>query len=313
MQSFRPPLSLILGLIFVSFVPLSNGGATLAEDTTSAQRTKAPVPKVAPSEEKFQTLLRKLLQRQGYTVGALTADGRLNICEGRNKKVLNLDNLRRRFRSDTSEAAFRDTLQSLLVNDAIPAAWKDAKDCLFLELQGEDYVAESCIQRSPCKGLRLFVACSLDKGHKLSLVTNEQLKAWGVTGETVFAQAATNMDKLLAQAKLEPLDDKLNRTIRFLDINSNLKASLVTSPGFKNKIKAQLGWPVYVVIPCADFIYITADKNQVNRLGAVVLKEYANSPSPLSQEIFLISDQGIKAYGSYHRKTTERKRSRSST
>ena len=167
---------------------------------------------MAQSEEKFQTLLRKLLQRQGYSVGTATSDGRLNIYEGRNKKVLNLDNLRRRFGNDTSEAAFRETLQRLLANDAIPVAWKDAKDRLFLELQGEDYVAESCIQRSPYKGLRLFIACSFDKLYKLSLVTNDQPKAWGVTRESVFAQAATNMDKLLAQAKLEPLDDKLNKT-----------------------------------------------------------------------------------------------------
>ncbi|MBU6451518.1 MAG: hypothetical protein KGS72_07055 [Cyanobacteria bacterium REEB67] len=90
-------------------------------------------------------------------------------------------------------------------------------------------------QRSPYKGLRLFIACSFDKLYKLSLVTNDQPQAWGVTRESVFAQTATNMDKLLAQAKLEPLDDKLNKTIRFLDINSNLKASLVKVLGLKRK------------------------------------------------------------------------------
>ncbi|CAN5550256.1 hypothetical protein BH11CYA1_BH11CYA1_43990 [soil metagenome] len=246
------------------------------------------------SEENFRKLIKNLIQQNGCKIEGYDTEDRVRISRNGDQGLLYLDNLRRQYKSGSSEAELGKTLQTLFTEPKLPPAWSAAKDLLFLQLQGDDFVAETCIKRPVCIGLQQFVVYSSADGAQLTLVTDQQIKDWAVTNDLAFAQAKSNMDQLLIKAKLGLIKSDVKDNLGYFELDSNLKASLIMSSKLKDIVKDKLGWPVYVAIPCADFIYITADKKLASRMGATISKEYRNSPQPLSREIFLISDQGIK-------------------
>lgn len=77
----------------------------------------------------------------------------------------------------------------------------------------------------------------------------------------------------------------------------SFKASMILSPNFREFISPDLGWPVFVVAPCRDFIYILPHEHKefLGRLGRVVIDEYNNSGYPITKDVLEISDNGIKA------------------
>lgn len=62
------------------------------------------------------------------------------------------------------------------------------------------------------------------------------------------------------------------------------KASFILSPAFREPVIPAPGWPVYVIIPCRDFVYLISERerNILGRLGSVVIKKYRNSGNPLT-------------------------------
>jgi hypothetical protein len=86
-----------------------------------------------------------------------------------------------------------------------------------------------------------------------------------------------------------------------IPIDSALKASLIFAPAFRRFVEADVGWPVLVVIPCRDFIYLLAEQDQalLGRMGGVVQKEFRESGYPITTEVLRLSDQGIEAIGKF--------------
>jgi hypothetical protein len=62
-------------------------------------------------------------------------------------------------------------------------------------------------------------------------------------------------------------------------LDSALKASFIFAPGFKRFVEADLGWPLLVVIPCRDFIYIISQEDDalLSAMGIVVQREFRES------------------------------------
>jgi hypothetical protein len=84
-------------------------------------------------------------------------------------------------------------------------------------------------------------------------------------------------------------------------INSVFKASTIFASNFKEFASKKFEWPVLAVIPCRDFIYILSEKDKalLNRMGAVVQREYRKSGYPITTEVLRVSDEGIRAIGSF--------------
>ena len=82
---------------------------------------------------------------------------------------------------------------------------------------------------------------------------------------------------------------------------TEFKASLVLSAGFRSLVEPTHGWPVLVVLPCRDFAYVVRCDNQefVGRLGQVVVDEYNQSGYPITKDVLQVSDDGIKAIGTF--------------
>ena len=79
------------------------------------------------------------------------------------------------------------------------------------------------------------------------------------------------------------------------------KASLILSPAFRELVSPTLGWPVYVVVPSRDFAFVIRreDRDFLDRLGHVVVREYDNSGYSITTDVLEVSDDGIKAIGSF--------------
>jgi hypothetical protein len=78
------------------------------------------------------------------------------------------------------------------------------------------------------------------------------------------------------------------------------KASLLLAPALRERIEDVIGWPVLAVAPDHDFVYLwnASRRDLITGMGAVVTREHARAPHPLSTEIFQIGDS-VQAIGAY--------------
>jgi hypothetical protein len=133
----------------------------------------------------------------------------------------------------------------------------------------------------------------------MTWVSPSMAEEWGQTKEAIFAAAAANMRWLLADASITFLsfeDHKLGMLNTAYDV---FKAALVLSPRLKDLAEPVLGWPLFVVMPCRDFVYLIPHKDQ-DVLGRV-MEEYNESAYPLCTELFELTDAGLRAIGKFRR------------
>jgi hypothetical protein len=124
---------------------------------------------------------------------------------------------------------------------------------------------------------------------------------WGVSVEAACAAASTNQDRLLDGIELETSSgrDRLD-TLGMIPVDSPYKASTIFAAAFKQLVQPVLGWPVLVVLPCRDFVYVIAsDSPLIHKLGTVVVQEFKDSGYPITTEVLQVSDEGIEALGKF--------------
>ena len=92
-------------------------------------------------------------------------------------------------------------------------------------------------------------------------------------------------------------------TVRLGFFNTQLpfKSPLLLAPNLKSHVADVIGWPLYAVVPDRDFVYIWSGEHAdfAERVGGVVLEQYAASPYPLTTEVFEIGDAGMIAIGTF--------------
>ena len=79
------------------------------------------------------------------------------------------------------------------------------------------------------------------------------------------------------------------------------KASLILSPAFRDLVSPTHGWPVNVVAPCRDFVYVIREDNRelLGRIGRVVVEEYRKASYRITKDVLQITDEGVTAIGTY--------------
>ena len=147
---------------------------------------------------------------------------------------------------------------------------------------------------------QVFVYTPID-GSRIAWINESMLDDWGVTREQVVQQAEENMAAIVADTKLEIGEIDSDKLGLISTEETPFKASLILSPAFRNLVSPTHGWPVYVVVPCRDFAYVIRDDNRelLGRLGRVVIDEYRKSGHPITKDVLQVSDDGIKAIGTY--------------
>lgn len=277
------------------FVPV----VTLVFAIGCVEATPMPTSANPTADELFQIELAN--RNLSFT---LTDEGLYRIQVGDVTATVNLENVRRNYERDNDADAIARFARQLDVDmfDDIPD-WEHAKSLVRFSIEPSEYETgfdDALHELVTDELVKVFVFTPPD-GSRISWITQSMLADWQVTRETVVNQANTNMNQVVANTKLE-IEEIDGVKLGMLSTNDTpFKASLILTERFRELVSPTHGWPVYVVAPTRDFIYVIprTDRDFLGRLGAVVLREYNESGHPITADVLEVGDGGVTAIGSF--------------
>ncbi len=251
----------------------------------------------------LNALFEQELTRRGVSYERLDEPDLYRIQLGEVTITANLGNRRRDALRDGDADAVRrfvDEIVQCAAEDAFSIPdWETARSRLYFaaEPAGSDF---GDVLRTPITPQVARVVTLMDESEsRICWGTPDMLQAWGVGEENVLRCAAQNQDRLVAGLALT-IERVGWHKLGMVPLDSPYKASVIFAPSFRNLVGRKLRWPVLVVIPCRDFIYVLEENEKLlNRLGPVVVEEYRNSGYPITTEVLRISDDGITAIGCF--------------
>ena len=218
------------------------------------------------------------------------------------KQTIQLENISRDFaraRDPGLVARFVDNVTSEV---RIPD-WEAARPRIRWSLEPTDAPLEDGIHDRISDQAALVLVHVSEDETQVMWVSESIAKQWCQTKETLFAAAVENMQRLLAEASVtfEPIEEHKLGMLNTEYIA--FKAALVLCPGLKALAEPVLGWPLFVVMPCRDFVYLIPEKDRdiLGRVGPVVVKEHGASGYPLSTEVFELTDSGLRAIAEFQK------------
>ena len=213
---------------------------------------------------------------------------------------VNLVNVRRNAERDQDQTAIISFVDKVLQTFPVSRpVWSEASSLLLwsAELADQEF-GDSIRVLVTDEVMRVLTLTDLGQT-KITWVTPDMCDEWGVTIEEVTAAAFLNQDQLLDGLELEVAEAD-GSPLGMVPLDSPYKASVIFAPSFKRLVESVLGWPVLVVLPCRDFIYVVPDNSPlVGQMGSVVVNEFRNSGYPITTEVLRISEDGIEAIGRF--------------
>ena len=217
---------------------------------------------------------------------------------------INLDNVRRNQERDNDADAIERSTQQLdgdMFGDQPPQ--EDVSPFLRDSLAPSDYAMgfDGPVRAFVTDELvKVFIVTPPDRS-RISWITQSRIADWRVSKDDVIALASEKMDQLVRETKLEvqQAGDVELGMLSLADIH--IKASLILLPQFKSFVSSVHGWPVFVVAPARDFVYVLSQghRNFLGRLGSVVLREYPEAGYPVTADVLEVSDTGNTPIGSF--------------
>lgn len=245
-------------------------------------------------------IFKKAIADHGFVIYGITDDERVCVVKGDFELTVSLDNLRKEFAHENDEniiSEFADALAS--AGEEIPA-WKVAKDKVFPSLYPSDYDYGDFVN-FPVTEMFNTVFVYEEKLSK-KWIDEAQVEKWSIDNETLVRHANVNLDKEVEKASLE-IELIEGKKLGLLETTEETKKSaFLLSKKLKDKVRKELGWPIYAVIPVRDFVYLFSEEDSeffIERVGGVVLQEYNESGYPITTEILKCTDDGIIAIGKY--------------
>jgi hypothetical protein len=230
----------------------------------------------------------------------LDADGQYSLnARGLSVKI-SLENLSRDFERDRDPdrvVTFVDSITSLL---ELPD-WQEAEGRIRWQPEPGDHNFGDTL-REPVSDKVALVLVYVDPSEtQIRWLSPTDAEKWKKTHNELRAAAQTNMTRILHQTKIETAAVEEHRLGMLSNELNAFKAALLFCPNLKEVVEPVLGWPLFAVMPCRDFVYVLSQKDQplLGRMGHVVMREYEKSGYPVSTEVFEITDQGLRAIGDY--------------
>lgn len=234
----------------------------------------------------------------------VTDDERYRIRIGDVMATVNLENIRRNYERDNDADAIVRFAKQLDVDmtGEIPD-WESVKSHLRFSIESSEYKArfKDTVHEIVSEELVKVFAFTPPDGSRIAWITHSMLADWKVTRKAVVDQADSNMNHVVANTKLE-IEEIDGVKLGMLSVNETpFKASLILTERFRELVSPTHGWPVYVVAPTRDFVYVIprANRDFLGRLGAVVLQEYNESGYPVTADVLEVGDEGVTAIGSF--------------
>lgn len=255
------------------------------------------------NEDLILELFTAKIADMGLSIEAIDEDGLIHIDTGTNTLQISLDNVRKSYQQDGDLEHLDKLIESIhfyLMEIPVPS-WEECRRNVYLSLFPSNHDFGDCINISitPVFSKHFLYY----DGNQFMWITRKQLEEWEVSQETFISQVQENMRLLLDESNLEVSVLKSGEQLGFIETAiPELKAALLFADNLKDKVSSTFGWPVYCVLPVRDFCYIFSSKDKeslTEKLGTVVLKEFEESGYAITKEIIEISDEGIKAIGTY--------------
>lgn len=235
-------------------------------------------------------------------VGERDGEDRYRIQVGDLSLKVNIENVRRNAERDGDPDVIRQFVAQVIhIGTAPKLDWKDASPLLLLSAEPSDYEFGDTIQSSVTDEVSRVLTLTNREQSRVSWVTKAMCSEWDVQPDAAIEAALRNQDALLSglHMQIEQVD---GHNLGMVPLGSPFKASVIFAPSFQSLVEADLGWPVWVVIPCRDFIYVIEEQSQlVSRLGETVVREFRKSGYPITTEVLRISSDGIEAVGKFPR------------
>lgn len=256
-----------------------------------------------PQMHTADTIFRSELDKRGIAY-SVTPEGLYELQINDQSVTINLENIRRNHDRDGDTDAiirFVGTVETDIFAET--PSWDEVRPFVRYSLEPSDYETgfDGVLFTAINDDLnQVFVYTPAD-GSRIIWIYESMLNDWGVTRERIVQQAEENMAAIVTATKFEVEKIDGNKLGMISTEETPFKASLILSPAFRDLVSPTLGWPVCVVIPCRDFAYVIEKDNRdlLNRLGGVVVKEYGNSGHPITKDVLEVSDEGITAIGTY--------------
>jgi hypothetical protein len=253
---------------------------------------------VAITASACQDRFLSALQKRGIPDHRRLEDGRFVVSVNGTDCTVSLDNVARIAMRDGDFGAIDQLVDRLFSIRLEPRSWQDAVLGLRLSVESSTVELGDAIQLPVGGHVVQVLALVDDEESQIAWVSPRQLEGWGVSERLALDAALANMNTLLEKTQLE-IQEAAGCKLGMFLTSSPLKASLVLAPALREKVLDPIGWPVFAVIPCRDFLYVFRDEALIGRLGGVVVREFRESGYPISTEVFRISDEGIRAIGTF--------------
>jgi hypothetical protein len=253
-----------------------------------------------PNMQVARQIFESELQKRKVSFSGPDAQGLYKVRVGTTDLTISTENIARDYARNSDPKIIERFVERVLASGVVPP-WEQARGLLFFSAEPADHQFGDSI-RWPVtdKACKVLVVTDLNEG-TITWVTPDMLKNWHVSQDEAVQAASTNMNRLL-EGKQPELTGALNgMSLGMVPVDSVFKAATIFAPNFKEFATKKLGWPVLVVIPCRDFIFVLAEKDKalLSRMGGVVQKEYRQSGYPITTEVLRVSDDGISAIGRF--------------
>jgi hypothetical protein len=126
------------------------------------------------------------------------------------------------------------------------------------------------------------------------------LEALGMTLEQAIAQAGENLDAQLEEASVRGIAD--GSAPYMIETGFTFKSAFVLAPSFRRVVEPVVGWPVMFIMPDDDYLLLFSESflKETPQIGAAVMREFSESPYPLTTELFEVNDEGVVCRGRFY-------------
>ncbi len=256
--------------------------------------THMPREPEAFSEQVVQILRRHFPDREVQLVGPMDL-----FLDGRH---LGLENLYRMVHShkESGVQVVEDFLYQLLEGDQltqVPLPFSVAKgkimpriqpNSIFKQLEKEQVAHISFVNDTSI----LYV---LDMPRMTVSITIEQMLRWGVDIDELDVIARDNLEKYHPNLKLQFVEARDGGRAAIFNIQDGYDAARLLLESLWKRLAPEFKGNFYVAAPARDlFLAISCDPdNFVEKLQEKIVQDYRRMPYPISQNLFLVTQDGV--------------------
>ena len=247
-------------------------------------------------------LFERELTRRGVSFSFDNESARYRIEHQGGRLLVSLDNLARAYNRDRDQSRIASFVDAMLGSRFESRPWPEAQPSILFALEPSDHVEPSDLRTPLSKQVdRVPVVYTLDASPEtITWITQSMLDGWNISLAQLETTASANLAAALAAAKVAHTDIGGVR-LGIIETDLACKPALILAPNRREVVSATLGWPLFAVIPDRDFLYLWGAQHRdfVHRIGGVVVREFTNSPYPLTTEVFETGEAGIVATGAF--------------